>query len=691
MIRGKIIHGHRFNKFGGSFHLDINSVEDFEVILSLDEPYWMATSASINGFACDKRLFHFLDSDQNRRIRCHEIRAAISWFFSVLNDYSGVNEKREILYLDSLNTDSEDGLKIRNAALRILSNLSCDEADSISLFQIRNRTDILASGATNGDGIIPPEAASDQDTRDLISLIMERFQAEADAGGEKGITRKNLEAFREDATAFLSWYNEGYHGDDSLQSDIFPLGQGTFEAADIMEKLMSKLDEYFIYCKTLTYFDDASGETFKTVMDKIHGESDETDKSKYIQNLPLSKPHPDKELCRSGPFNPYFEELCHRFFEEVADVFFIEEKNSVTEIEWELLKRTFTPYTEWINRKPRSVTADIDSHTLAHYLHGNAYENVEKLIQEDQKIGEELAAIDEIEKVILYQRWLLPLVRNFVSFVELYDPTQCALFESGTLILDGRRFRLCLPVNDRTYHKQVARYSGLYLMYVKLTGKIGNPAHEIVVAVTSGSVGRICPGKKGVFYSWDGKEFDGEVVDIIKNPISLVEAFYHPFRRIGEILEAQIEKIIGRGEKGLESALEQPSTLLQQSVDKIGTTPTAAGVMPTSPADSKSVTMATSQTPTERNFIRDIIVGISLSLAAIGSSFAFITKMLSGVKVTHIFATLIICLALILGPIIILTLVKLHRRDVGMLLEASGWAINGRMRLTRKLCKMLTT
>ncbi|NQZ58501.1 MAG: hypothetical protein HRT88_13665, partial [Lentisphaeraceae bacterium] len=52
-------------------------------------------------------------------------------------------------------------------------------------------------------------------------------------------------------------------------------------------------------------------------------------------------------------------------------------------------------------------------------------------------------------------------------------------------------------------------------------------------------------------------------------------------------------------------------------------------------------------------------------------------------------AALAIGLLLITIPVIMVAAVKLHRRNISSILEASGWAINARMRLTRKLADLL--
>ena len=84
------------------------------------------------------------------------------------------------------------------------------------------------------------------------------------------------------------------------------------------------------------------------------------------------------------------------------------------------------------------------------------------------------------------------------------------------------------------------------------------------------------------------------------------------------------------------------------------------------------------------------MVGGGVAIAAIGSSFAYITKVFSQVKFIHILITVGVIGALILIPSMIVGFIKLRRRDLSIIFEASGCAINLRMRLTARLGGIFT-
>ena len=78
-----------------------------------------------------------------------------------------------------------------------------------------------------------------------------------------------------------------------------------------------------------------------------------------------------------------------------------------------------------------------------------------------------------------------------------------------------------------------------------------------------------------------------------------------------------------------------------------------------------------------------MLAGGGIAVAALGSSFAFITKTLAGLSVFTILVGLGGALLAVIVPMLIIAFGKLRRRDLSAILEGSGWAINARMRLTR--------
>ena len=74
-----------------------------------------------------------------------------------------------------------------------------------------------------------------------------------------------------------------------------------------------------------------------------------------------------------------------------------------------------------------------------------------------------------LEKTILYQAHLLAFANNFVSCPDLYSPAGRALFEMGTMILDGREFTFCVRVPDRDRHIRRCQGEYMFIIYAAIS------------------------------------------------------------------------------------------------------------------------------------------------------------------------------------------------------------------------------
>ncbi|MDP8216132.1 MAG: hypothetical protein P9L98_02275 [Candidatus Kaelpia imicola] len=274
------------------------------------------------------------------------------------------------------------------------------------------------------------------------------------------------------------------------------------------------------------------------------------------------------------------------------------------------------------------------------------------MIAKDLAAADDLNQIHNLEKLILYQRWLMELANNFVSFKNLYSPQNRSLLEMGRLVIDGREMTFTMKVQDRSIHKKIAGNSYIYLLYLEITGRQEKDIRfEIVAAVTSGNTGRLRIGKRGIFFTIDGIEWDAEIVDIVENPISLWESVRAPFKQITDLVKKQIDKFSKSRQDKLETAISSPS---------------GSGIA------------------------RDLLLGGGIAIAALGSSFAYITKAFSQVKLVHILGMLVGLAIVVILPGMIIGFTKIGKRDMSVLLEASGWAVNVQIRLNAALGRLFT-
>ena len=639
--------------YGGSYQLRIQNAEDLEKIQVLDEVHWAATSIPTDSLNCDKAFIAYVDTDKNGRIRPAELKAAWSWLIQVLADRHRLSEGSDVLRLQDIDTHCPEGQKLHAAAEFILTNLNISGENEISLAQVRDVQSIMASAANNGDGIIPPEVTSNADLAQFITSIMDTVGSKMDACGKPGISEEELKKFSHEAETYLAWQAQGEIPKGHECTEIKPWGTETRKAYDLVRNLEGKMDQFFAQC-ALVKFDGRAAAQMQ-LREKELKEIDFTDTAKMTDRLkdsPLASPNPEGLLNFEEAINPLYVDSLFELKEKVLNRALGDALKRLNQNEWRKVKNIFCSYRVWLENKQGRKVEKLGQDQLRSYLEGSYREQVGELIEKDLAVANELNQMQNLEKLILYQRWLMVLANNFVSFADLYNPNARALFEMGTLVIDERQITFTMGVRDRQAHKKISQRSLMYLLYVEVTGRQDKDIKfEIVAPVTSGSSEGLCIGKRGIFFTVDGREWDAEVVDIVANPISVWESVKAPFQKSADFARKQIEKM-------------------------------------TQSSEEKAVSMASSASAS--GTARDLMLGGGLAIAALGSSFAYITQALSEVKPVQILMALLGLAMVVLLPSMFAGFVKIRRRDMSGLLEASGWAVNVHMRLNMTMGRLFT-
>ena len=273
-----------------------------------------------------------------------------------------------------------------------------------------------------------------------------------------------------------------------------------------------------------------------------------------------------------------------------------------------------------------------------------------------------------LEKLLLLCRDFVTLLHNFVSFQDFYakrakallgrganDESPWAIFQAGTLVIDQRACNLCLKVSDMAKHNTQAPDSGMFLIYCNCKHHASGQTMQIVAAMTVGDIRNLKVGKNALFYDRQGRDWEAEVVKIIDNPISIGQAFWSPYRKLGEWVSGLITK----------SAAEKEKKSFADLTAKLQTPPAAGQAAQPAPFDIAK--------------FAGIFAAIGMAVGAIGT---FLTSLLNEVgefakNGWWAIPTLIICILLaISGPSMVLAWMKLRKRNLAPLLNANGWAIN---------------
>ena len=264
--------------------------------------------------------------------------------------------------------------------------------------------------------------------------------------------------------------------------------------------------------------------------------------------------------------------------------------DTLSRMEWKAVKAAFAPYRAWIGAKP--------------VMSANAK-----------------AELEEEEKLLRYKLHFVEFLENFVNMRHLYAKGDMAIFQTGILRIDAREFNLCFHVESEAAHSALSEKSNCCVIYLKLA-RPADAAERLICAV---------------------------VTKIVESQVSLVEAFWAPWKKLGESIGAMATKFLG-----------ERQTKAFDNVQK-GTESTQAG----------GAAMASS------------VAAIGIGIGMVGTAAAAIVSAIRGIQPWWMLFVAIAAVILVVSlPSVILTWFKLRKRDIGAILNASGWAINRPMRFS---------
>ena len=342
------------------------------------------------------------------------------------------------------------------------------------------------------------------------------------------------------------------------------------------------------------------------------------------EDMPLVTEEPDKALPLREHLNPKHLEAILDFAAKCVAPLFGEGKDVLSRMEWKAVKAKFAPYRAWVAAKPVMSPGSKDD-----------------LVEE--------------ERFLRYKLHLGELLENYVTMDRLYK-SDTAIFQTGVLRIDGREMNLCFHVDSEAAHSALVDKSNCCVIYLKLTRPAEKLERLICAVVTAGKVGTLYVGRNGVFYDRDGKDWEAVVTKVVENQVSLAEAFWAPWKKIGEGIAGAVKKFIGdRQAKATESVQK-------------GTESTQAG----------GAAMASS------------VAAIGIGVGMVGAAAASLMAAISSMPAWKIGVSVVAIVLIVSVPSMILAWFKLRKRDLGVILNACGWAVNRPMRFSMKRAAAFT-
>lgn len=581
----------KYCSIGGSPRIAITTGSDIEHLGELDEKLWTVLSMPVKGLEFDAKTLEILDSDADGKIRVDEIKAAAKWLTSVVKDSNKIVNGEDCLALDAINAETEEGAKALEAAKLVLSDLAKEEA-------VISMADLAACSAA----------------------FDEKCKAAAEAAAAAA------------AAAAL------------------PYGDKTDAAIAACDALKSKIADYFMRCKLIS-FDEAAADTLDVSVDKI-GEISAlnlADEAAKIADFPIARPVKSATLSFDG-INPAWAATFAAIKDSALDADF-PGAASIDEAQW------------------NSVVAKLEDYKAL--KQSKLTEGADVLDKEGQ---DKKAAIESTAKMLHLYRDFYRILQNYVVLSDFYAPDRKAIFQAGRLVIDQRCCELCVKVSDMGKHGDMAGLSGMFLIYCNCTSKKGAAPMDIVAVMTAGNVRGLRVGKNGLFYDRAGNDWDATITKIIDNPISIAQAFWSPYRKFGNWCTEKVNKMANDSEAKATAKL----TANAETASAQASTDLAAG-------EKKAAVPAFDIAK-----FAGIFAAIGLALGYIGGFILKLGKAYVSLPWWGMILVIVALFLLISGPSMFIAWGKLRKRDLGPVLNANGWAINAGALVNTSFGKTLT-
>ncbi|MBU0989586.1 MAG: hypothetical protein KJ823_05295, partial [Proteobacteria bacterium] len=169
---GSTLHTWRFVRLGGFDQVRVETGADLLALDYLDQKLWAALSCPTHGLEFDEQTLQLIDTDGDGRIRVPEIIAATKWAASGLKNPDDLIRGAKALPLTAIDDSHPEGMEILSSAKQILKNLGKSDVTEITVDDTADTVKIFSETKFNGDGIIPPDSADDDATREVIKDII---------------------------------------------------------------------------------------------------------------------------------------------------------------------------------------------------------------------------------------------------------------------------------------------------------------------------------------------------------------------------------------------------------------------------------------------------------------------------------------------------------------------------------------
>jgi hypothetical protein len=650
MLHKNASHQWTFERIGGFDQVKLSTDADWQHLSELDTKLWAVLSCPTQQLSLEQKTLKRLDKDADGRIRVNELTLAIQFVCDALQQPSLLARRQAILPLGALRSDTELGQNLTALAVLLLD--SAQDKTIITLEQVESAMTLFSQQPFNGDGVITRDTIHSEEIRAAFEEVIHCVGSREDISGKQGIDADLLDVFTAAVEDRLAWMAL------AEQSNVLVLGDQTLAAIQAFEAVEAKINDYFARCALVSF--DAQAQVALnpnvSAYEAMYA-SRLTHSTADIQSLPLAQVNADEALPLLRGINPAWQDLMADFRSKVV-LPLLGDTELLTPAIWSDLSVKLSATREWLGQEQGVMVAGLEQARLEEWQKQDWSRALADLIEQDLSVSNQLAELEQLLTLLLFMRDLDVLVQNTISMRDFYSPEHKGIFEAGELYIDGRSMRLSLIVDDIAKHATMAHRSGTFLLYCDCVKRNGTDKMSIVSAVTAGDADQLMVGRHGVFYDQQGEEWDAVVVRMIENPISVSEAFWSPYKRLGRMIASQLEKLASAREKEVEA---KSAATLQKTAD---TAKTTADTKPSPPA------------PFDIAKFAGIFAAMGLAIGALGTALATIVTGFLLLPFWQMPLVLVGIVLLISGPSMVLAWFKLRKRNLGPILDANGWAVN---------------
>jgi hypothetical protein len=650
----KTTHRWSFYRAGGVDQVRLDKGADILNLDQLDLKLWVALSCPVKGLEITPRTLELLDSDDDAHVRPPEILTAVKWLREVLQNADALVKGEDGVALANLRTDTAEGKTLLASAQHILKSLGKDMS-VITVADTAKTAEVFAKGKRNGDGIVPSDAIDDEQARAVAADVVACMGGAMDRSGKLGIDQKQLDAFFAACADFDEWHKSG----ESDTANTQPFGDATASAYAALAAVRAKIDDYFGRCR-LAAFDPRALAAVNREQDAYMAAAakDLTITADEIAHFPVALVEANKPLALTKGLNPAWTAAIQKFAAACC-----KGKDTLTEEAWVALCTKLDAYSTWLAKKAGAPVEKLGKQRVREILAGKSKALLQQAIDDDLALAREVEAMARVEKLAYLHRDLHRLLNNYVSFSDFYS-RRGAIFQVGTLYLDGRACDMCFHVSDAQKHAKMAPMSNSYLVYVDCT-RPGGEKMTVACAFTAGDSDNLFEGRNGIFYDRKGRDWNATITKIISNPISIRQAFWSPYKRVLRSIQETVAKKAAAADEAATGKLTAGASAAVAEAAKPGAA------------------------PPKPKFEVGTIAALGVAVSGIAGVF---TALLTGFLDLGPWIPLgIIGIVLaISGPSMFIAWLKLRQRNLGPILDANGWAVNTLTRINVPLGGALT-